>query len=268
MAQVDIAVLGAAGRMGRMLVTAVSQVTGLRLVGATEQDGSPFLGRDAGEVAGIGPVGVAIGSQIHDGFAAGRVAIDFTLPQATRNHLQRAVEHHTGLVVGTTGLTEGDVQQLTRAAQDIPIVFAPNFSIGVNLMFKVAAQVASTLGETYDIEIIEAHHRHKVDAPSGTALGLGRAVAGAMGKPLQDVAVYAREGHTGARVPGSIGFATVRGGDIVGDHTVLFAGEGERFEVTHKASSRMTFARGAVQAALWLNGKPPGLYTMRDVLGF
>lgn len=268
MSQCEIAVLGAAGRMGRMLVTAVSQVSGLCLVAATEQEGSPFLGRDAGEIAGIGSVGVAIHPQNHEVFAPGRIAIDFTLPQATRDHLKLALLHRTGLVIGTTGLNDDDVKHLNQAAQQVPIVFAPNFSIGVNLMLKVAAQVAAILGETCDIEIIEAHHRHKVDAPSGTALGIGRAVAEAMGKQLKDVAVYAREGHTGVRVPGSIGFATVRGGDIVGDHTVLFAGEGERFEMTHKASSRMNFARGAVQAALWLNGKPPGLYSMADVLGF
>ncbi|MBF0145740.1 MAG: 4-hydroxy-tetrahydrodipicolinate reductase [Magnetococcales bacterium] len=264
----EIAIAGAGGRMGRMLVQTVVETAGCRLVAASEASGADSLGRDAGEVAGVGSTGVIIQPRAEHLFESGWVVIDFTMPQATMRHVELARGRHTGMVIGTTGLKDHQLQAMTAAARDIPIVFAPNFSIGVNLMFKVAAQVAKTLGEPFDIEIIEAHHRHKVDAPSGTALGLGRAIAEARQMKFEDAAVFAREGHTGARVANSIGFATVRGGDIVGDHTVMFAGEGERFEITHKASSRMTFARGAVKAALWLSGKPPGLYTMGDVLGF
>lgn len=268
MAECEIAIPGAGGRMGRMLVQAVVAEAGCRLVAASEMLGNEFLNRDAGEVAGVGPLGVFIQEAADHLFGSGRVVIDFTVPQATVAHLQLARNAQTGLVIGTTGLDAHGLAAITEAAREIPIVFAPNFSVGVNLMMKIVAQVAATLGDGFDIEIIEAHHRHKVDAPSGTALGLGHAIAKATGQTLQELAVYAREGHTGARTSGSIGFATIRGGDIVGDHTVLFAGEGERFEVTHKASSRMTFARGAVKSAFWLAGKPPGLYSMSDVLGF
>ncbi|MBF0110203.1 MAG: 4-hydroxy-tetrahydrodipicolinate reductase [Magnetococcales bacterium] len=267
-----IAIAGAGGRMGRMLVQSVLEQSGCRLVAASETasatNGSDVLGRDAGSVAGVGMAGVLIEPRAEHLFAPGRVVIDFTTPQATLCHVELARATRSSLVIGTTGLKEDGVALIAAAAQEIPIIFSPNFSIGVNLMIQVAAQVARTLGESFDIEIIEAHHRHKIDAPSGTALGLGRAIAKARGLVFDKAAVYAREGHTGVRGADTIGFATVRGGDIVGDHTVLFAGEGERFELTHKASSRMTFARGAVKAALWLAGKPPGLYSMGDVLGF
>lgn len=268
MAKIDIAIPGAGGRMGRMLVQTVAADAVCRLVAASETVGSEFLNQDAGEVAGVGPLGVVIQDHASALFEAGRVVIDFTVPQATVAHVQLAREAQTGMVIGTTGINAQGLAVITEASKEIPIVFAPNFSVGVNLMMKMVAQVAATLGDGFDIEIIEAHHRHKVDAPSGTALGLGRAMAAAKGEDLQTLAVYTREGHTGARKTGSIGFATVRGGDIVGDHTVLFAGDGERFEVTHKASSRMTFAKGAVKAACWLAGKPPKLYDMNDVLGF
>ncbi|MBF0462898.1 MAG: 4-hydroxy-tetrahydrodipicolinate reductase [Magnetococcales bacterium] len=261
-----IGIVGAGGRMGRMLVQAV-QSARCCLVAASERPGSELIGQDAGEVAGVGRLGVAITGQTASLFAPDRVVIDFTRPEATLSHLEEAIAAGSPLVIGTTGFDAAGRAQIEAAAQKIPIVFAPNFSVGVNLMFRVAAEMARVLEESYDIEIIEAHHRHKVDAPSGTALGLGRAITEAIGRDLDEVAVYGREGVTGERERRTIGFATIRGGDIVGDHTVLFAGEGERLELTHRASSRMTFAKGAVRAAIWVSGRPPGLYSMGDVLG-
>ncbi len=266
---VEIGIMGVGGRMGRMLVQAV-QAAGksCRLVAASERADSPLIGQDAGEVAGIGAIGVPILSDTGRLFATGRVVIDFTRPEVTLAQLPKAVALGSLLVIGTTGFDAGGRGKIAEAGQQIPIVMAPNFSVGVNLMMRVVADVARVLEESFDIEIIEAHHRHKVDAPSGTALGLGRAVAQAIGRELHEVAVYGREGITGERERQTIGFATVRGGDIVGDHTVLFAGEGERLEVTHRASSRMTFAKGAVRAAIWLAGRKAGLYDMADVLNF
>ncbi|MBF0162560.1 MAG: 4-hydroxy-tetrahydrodipicolinate reductase [Magnetococcales bacterium] len=265
----EIGISGAGGRMGRMLVQAVQAAQDrCALRAASERPDSEWVGQDVGEVAGVGRLGIRIDGGSERLFAPGRVVIDFTQPQATLAHLATAVAVGAPMVIGTTGFDAEGRGAIERAAGRIPIVFAPNFSIGVNLMFRVAADVARVLEESYDIEIIEAHHRHKVDAPSGTALGLGRAIAQAVGRPLEEMAIYGREGLTGARPPRAIGFATVRGGDIVGDHTVLFAGEGERLEITHRASSRMTFAKGAVRAAIWLSGRPAGLYDMGDVLGF
>lgn len=264
-----IGIIGAGGRMGRMLVQAVDAARDhCHLSAAGERLDSDLLGQDAGEVAGIGRLGVAITGISAHLFAADRVMIDFTQPHATLSYLDEAVAVGSPLVIGTTGFDAAGRGRITEASQRIPIVFSPNYSIGVNLMFRVAASMAQVLEESYDIEIIEAHHRHKVDAPSGTALGLGRAIAGAIGRDLDEVAVYRREGVTGERERRTIGFATVRGGDIVGDHTVMFAGEGERLEITHRASSRMTFAKGAVRAAIWVSGRAPGLYDMGDVLGF
>lgn len=254
--------------MGRMLVQAIHEQKGCYLAAASEQPGSQWIGQDAGEVAGVGTLGVPIRAEAGILYAPGRIIIDFTTPQATLDHIQRAIKHQTPMVIGTTGLDADDLAYIKSAAASLPIVFAPNFSVGINLMFKVAAEVAAVLKDAFDVEIIEAHHRHKVDAPSGTALKLGQTVASALGRNLSDVAVYGREGHTGARDRATIGFSTVRGGDIVGDHTVLFAGDGERFEVTHKASSRMTFAKGAVVAAQWVAQQNSGLYDMMDVLGF
>ena len=255
--------------MGRMLVQAVHASGGqCALVAACERADSEWVGQDAGLVAGIGPLGVAITGSSESLFTADRVVIDFTQPQATLEHLELAVAAGTGLVIGTTGFDAAGRGRIEDASRRIPIVFAPNFSVGVNLMFRVVADVARVLEESYDIEIIEAHHRHKVDAPSGTAVGLGRVIAEAIGRDLDAVGVYGREGVTGERERRTIGFATVRGGDILGDHTVLFAGEGERLEVTHRASSRMTFAKGAVRAAVWVFSRRPGLYSMGDVLGF
>jgi 4-hydroxy-tetrahydrodipicolinate reductase len=254
--------------MGRMLVQAVDAQEGARLVAANERPGSDLIGQDAGIVAGIDTQGVVLGDSAGAVFGADRVVIDFTIPQATLSHVELAVEKNSPMVIGTTGLDGDGLARLKLAAQSIPIVFAPNYSVGVNLMFKIAAEVAKVLDGTADIEIIEAHHRHKVDAPSGTALGLGQAIATAVGRNLAEVGVYAREGFTGERDPNSIGFATVRGGDIVGDHTALFAGDSERFEITHRAGSRMIFANGAVRAALWVVDQKPGLYDMGDILGF
>ncbi len=265
----SIGVIGVGGRMGRMLVQAVQSAQGqCRLVAASERSDSEWIGQDAGEVAGVGRLGVAIMGHSAQLFAPDRVVIDFTQPKATLSHLGAAVAVGSPLVIGTTGFDAAGRARIAEAAQRIPIVFAPNFSIGVNLMFRVVADVARVLEESYDIEIIEAHHRHKVDAPSGTALGLGRAIAEAIGRDLDAVAVYGREGVTGERDRRTIGFSTIRGGDIVGDHTVLFAGDGERLEITHRAASRMTFAKGAVRAAIWVSGRPPGLYDMGDVLAF
>lgn len=254
--------------MGRMLVQAIQVQDGCRLVAASERPGSELVGQDAGEVAGVGALGVTIVDTVAQLFAADRVVIDFTQPQATLSNLEHALAVGSPLVIGTTGIDAAGRERIAEAARTIPIVFAPNFSVGVNLMFRIAADMARVLEESYDIEIIEAHHRHKVDAPSGTALGLGNAIAQAIGRNLDEVAVYGREGVTGGRDRRSIGFATIRGGDIVGDHTALFAGEGERLEITHRASSRMTFAKGAVRAALWVFGRSPGLYDMGDILGF
>ncbi|MBF0439619.1 MAG: 4-hydroxy-tetrahydrodipicolinate reductase [Magnetococcales bacterium] len=268
MNETRIAVVGAAGRMGRMLIQAIHAHPSARLVAATEQAHSPYIGHDAGEVAGVGALGVMISSEASKAFGPGQVVIDFTQPAATYVHLELAVAAGCSMIIGTTGFDLAGRERIRQASCSIPIVFAPNFSVGVNLMFQLAAEAAKALGDTVDIEIIEAHHRHKVDAPSGTALGLGQAIATAVERDLSEVAVYGREGHTGARERSTIGFSTVRGGDIVGDHTALFAGDGERLEITHRASSRMTFALGAVRAAGWVADKKSGLFDMGDILGF
>ena len=264
---VSIAVAGASGRMGKVLIEAVAQASGVTLGAATVRPGNPLIGQDAGLVAGIGTQHCVLGDDLRAATDRFSVLIDFTSIDSTLAHLAVCRAAGRGIVIGTTGFSAAQKTMLYEAAREIPIVFAPNMSIGVNVLITVLKQTAALLGDGYDIEIIEAHHRHKVDAPSGTALRLGEAVAEATGRNLAEVAVYGREGHTGARDPKTIGFATIRGGDVVGDHTVLFAGIGERIELTHKASSRMTFAQGAVRAALWLADQPPGLYDMQDVLG-
>ncbi|HQR53772.1 MAG TPA: 4-hydroxy-tetrahydrodipicolinate reductase [Burkholderiales bacterium] len=261
-----IVIAGASGRMGRMLLETVAQAPGARITGALERPGSPFLGRDAGELIGA-PCGVTINDDIERTLAAADVLIDFTRPEGTLAHLAACDVLKVKMVVGTTGLTEQQRKRLADVSQRIGIVAAPNMSVGVNLIFKLLDTAAHVLAEGYDIEIVEAHHRHKVDAPSGTALRMGEVVAAALGRDLGNCAVYGREGVTGERNPSTIGFATVRGGDIVGDHTVLFAGIGERVEITHRASSRATFAQGALRAARWLAAQPAGLYDMQDVLG-
>lgn len=262
-----IAVAGVSGRMGRVLVEAIVQNPDATLGAALVREGSPLIGQDAGQLAGVGDLGCAIKDDLSTVLTHFDVLIDFTSIEATLANLAVCRAYRRAMVIGTTGFSAEQKALLADAGRDIPLVFAPNMSIGVNVLLGVVAQTARLLGNGYDVEIIEAHHRHKVDAPSGTALRLGEAVAEAYGRDLAQVAVYGREGHTGERDPQTIGFATVRGGDVVGDHTVLFAGIGERVELTHKASSRMTFAQGAVRAANWLQHQPPGLYDMQDVLG-
>ena len=262
-----ISVMGAAGRMGKTLVDAVQQRAPLcGLTAAIVRPGSSLVGADAGELASVGRIGVPLSDSLQAVAADFDVLIDFTLPEVMLANLAVCRKLGKAMVIGTTGLSAEQKQLLVEAGKDIPIVFAANFSVGVNLSLKLLDLAARVLGDEADIEIIETHHRHKIDAPSGTALRMGEAIADALGRDLSKVAVYGREGHTGARARDTIGFATVRGGDVVGDHTVLFATEGERLEITHKASSRMTFAKGAVRAALWLEGREPGLYDMRDVL--
>ncbi|MFI8745276.1 4-hydroxy-tetrahydrodipicolinate reductase [Pseudomonas sp. NPDC077186] len=262
-----IAVMGAAGRMGKTLIEAVRQAEGAQLTAAIDRADSSLIGADAGELVGLGKIGVTLAGDLNTVIDDFDVLIDFTHPSVTLKNLAVCRQAGKAMVIGTTGFTPEEKQQLSEAAKQIPIVFAANFSVGVNLCLKLLDTAARVLGDDVDIEIIEAHHRHKVDAPSGTALRMGEVVADALGRDLQKVAVYGREGQTGARARETIGFATVRAGDVVGDHTVLFAADGERVEITHKASSRMTFAKGAVRSALWLQGRAPALYDMQDVLG-
>ncbi len=266
MSLAPVVIAGSSGRMGRALIEAVQQDPDVRLSGALERAGSAWVGKDAGDLVGAS-LGVAITDNLAAGLQGARVLIDFTRPEATLEYLLHCRKAGVNVVIGTTGFSEAQKQQIAEAAKEIAIVFAPNMSVGVNLTFKLLEIAAKVLSEGYDIEIVEAHHRHKVDAPSGTALRMGEVVAQALGRNLADCAVYGREGVTGERNPSTIGFATVRGGDIVGDHTVMFAGIGERVEITHKASSRATFAQGAVRAARFLADKKTGLYDMQDVLG-
>ncbi len=261
-----IAIAGASGRMGKALLEAVAGADDLRLAAALERTGSPHLGRDAGELIGV-HLGVKIREDVAEALDGADVLIDFTRPEATLQHLGICARKGVGLVIGTTGFDASGKEAIAAAARGVPIVFAPNMSVGVNLALRLLDIAARVLNEGFDIEIVEAHHRHKVDAPSGTALRMGEVVAAALGRDLKSCAVYGREGVTGEREASTIGFATVRGGDIVGDHTVLFAGVGERLEITHKASSRMTFALGALRAARFLAGRKSGLFDMRDVLG-
>jgi 4-hydroxy-tetrahydrodipicolinate reductase len=262
-----IALLGATGRMGRVLIEGVLDDPVLQLVAALTKAGSANLGKDAGIFAGRAAIGVAIDDNLGAALSKAAVLIDFSQPQGTLAVLEQCVAAGKALVIGTTGFDVAQKQAIAQAAKSIPICLAANYSIGVTVALKLLAQAAQALGPGYDVEIVEAPHRHKVDAPSGTALRMGEAVSEALGRKLGDVAVTAREGHTGARAAQTIGFATVRGGDVVGDHTVMFLGEGERLEITHKASSRSNFARGAIRAAVWLTRQTPGLYDMQDVLG-
>ncbi len=263
-----IAVTGAGGRMGRTLIEAVSLAEGAMLTAAIERPDSSLIGADAGELAGIGKNGIAIVGNIDEVVEDFDVLIDFTAPVATLANSKACKQAGNKMVVGTTGFNDEQRADFLSAQSDIGICMASNFSVGVNLCFNLLETAAKIIGDDSDIEIVEAHHRHKVDAPSGTALSMGEVVADSLGRDLKEVAVYGREGQTGAREDDTIGFATVRGGDVVGDHTVMFMAEGERVEITHKASSRMSFARGAVRAAKWLNQQQAGLYDMRDVLGF
>lgn len=263
----NILITGAAGRMGRNLITAVYEAQGSKLTAATERRGSSMIGVDAGELAGLEKNNVTLIDDINNALHQFDVCIDFTAPAVTIENIKACRSAGRKMVIGTTGFTDEQKQLIQDAAQDIAIVFAPNMSVGVNLTFKLLDIAARVLGDSVDIEVIEAHHRHKVDAPSGTALRMGEVLADALGRDLKDCAVYGREGQTGERDRQTIGFETIRAGDIVGEHTVMFADIGERVEITHKASSRMTFANGAVRAAQWLNEHDNGLFDMQDVLG-
>lgn len=264
---IKVGITGASGRMGRALIEAVTTGEGVQVVAAVERPGSSVIGADVGEIAAIGKLNVPIVDDLRAVVANIDVLIDFTRPEVTLANLE--ICHHAGkhMVIGTTGFSETEKQQIVKAAQDIGIVFAPNMSVGVNLCFKLLDLAARIMGDEVDIEIIEAHHRHKVDAPSGTALRMGEVVAKALGRDLKECAVYGRKGQTGERDRQTIGFETIRAGDIVGEHTVMFADIGERVEITHKASSRMTFAKGAARAAAWIIEQKQGLFDMQDVLG-
>ncbi len=260
-----IGVSGAAGRMGRAVIQALAPAGDLRLVAALERAGHEALGRDAGELAGVGALGVPVTAAVPE--AGLDVLIDFSHPEATLAFAERAREAGWKMVIGTTGLDEGARAAIARAARDTAIVLAPNMSAGVNVCFRLVELAARALGEEADVEVIEAHHRHKRDAPSGTALRLGEVLARTLGRQLERDAIYGRHGVSGERPRGQIGFNTIRAGEIVGEHTVLFAGAGERVEITHRAESRLTFASGALRAARWLSTRNPGLYDMQDVLG-
>jgi 4-hydroxy-tetrahydrodipicolinate reductase len=258
-----IGVVGCGGRMGRMLIAEIAGTEGAVVAGGS----SRIAGQDLGTLAGLAPLGIATGTDPAALIAASDAIIDFTVPEATVRNAELAAASGKVLIIGTTGIDAAQTRAIETAARHTPIVWSPNMSLGVNLLMGLVSQVAATLGPDYDIEIVEMHHRMKIDAPSGTALGLGRAAAAGRGVPLEDVWVKSRGGHTGKRENGTIGFATLRGGDVVGDHTVMFAGLGERIELTHKAADRRIYARGAVRAALWAKGRTPGLYGMKDVLG-
>lgn len=262
-----IALVGVSGRMGLSLIKAAALADAASLSVAISRLDSLAIGKDAGELAGISCLGIPVGDNLAAMLDRFDVLIDFTRPEPSMNYIDICRQAGKKVVIGTTGYSEAQKALIAEAAQDIAIVMAPNMSVGVNLSLKLLEMAAKVMGEYTDIEVIEAHHRHKVDAPSGTALRMGEVVAHALGRTLQDCAIYGREGDTGVRDRKTIGFSTIRAGDIVGEHTVMFADEGERLEITHKASSRMTFANGAVRAAVWLEHKDRGLYDMQDVLG-
>ena len=265
-APIRVAVAGASGRMGHMLIESVIGSADLALAGALDVAGSAALGQDAGAFLGR-TSGITITSDLRAGLSDAQVLIDFSRPEGTLAHLDACRALGVNAVIGTTGFSEAQKAEIAGHAQHIAIMMAPNMSVGVNVVFKLLDMAARALDEGYDIEIIEAHHRHKVDAPSGTALKMGEVVAAALGRDVKDCAVYAREGVTGERDASTIGFSAIRGGDIVGDHTVLFAGTGERIEITHRSNNRAGYAQGALRAARFLAGRNPGLYDMNDVLG-
>ena len=266
MSATRIGVVGAGGRMGRMLIEAVLKGEGVVLGAAFDVPGSPAIGKNAGELVGL-PADVLITDDVAAGLKQIDVLIDFTRPQGTLVHLELCRQAGVGMVIGTTGFEADGKAAIAAAARDIPVVFAPNMAVGVNVVFKLLDMAARIMNQGYDIEVLEAHHRMKIDAPSGTALRMGEVVAAALGRDLEECAIYGREGVTGERDPSTIGFATVRGGDIVGDHTVMFCGIGERVEITHKASSRMPYALGSLRAARFMAGHKNGLFDMQDVLG-
>ncbi len=262
-----VIITGAAGKMGRRIAAAVIADSRLELRGATEAADHPELGSDAGVLAGAGPAGVSLTDKLAELVSSETVVIDFTYHEASASHVETCAEKGSAMVIGTTGFTDNEKKRVEKAASKVPIVLAPNMSMGVNLLFHLIAETARILGDDFDVEIVEAHHRQKKDAPSGTALRLAEIAAVAKGWSLQDTARYSRQGDIGARPFKEIGIQTLRGGDIVGEHTVTFAGQGERIEICHRAHSRDTFAGGAVRAALWVAGKDPALYSMQDVLG-
>ncbi len=266
MNKMKIAIVGASGRMGQMIIESILKDGEVELVSAIDQLGTPTIGKDAGELVGM-PCGVPVTSDVEAGIAKADCLIDFTRPEGTLEHLAICRRHKVAIVIGTTGFDGEGKETIADAAREIPIVFAPNMSVGVNVVFKLLDTASRILAEGFDIEIVEAHHKHKIDAPSGTALRMGEVVAEALGRDLKKCAVFGREGVTGERDPSTIGFATVRGGDIVGDHTVMYCGTGERVEITHKAGSRMPYALGSLRAARFLAGKKSGLFDMQDVLG-
>jgi 4-hydroxy-tetrahydrodipicolinate reductase len=262
----NVVVAGASGRMGRTLIEAVMRDPQMRLHGALDRADSVAIGRDAGDGTGIS-TGVVIGADVAAALQGAHVLIDFTVPRATMAHLAQCTSRGVSMVIGTTGFEPADRQRLTDAGATIPMVLAPNMSVGVNVAFKLVETAARILGEAYDVEVFEIHHKHKIDAPSGTAVRLGEVAAAALGRDLDRDAVHGRHGVTGERTQREIGFHSARGGDIVGDHTVFFAGAGERLEITHRSSSRSNYALGALRAAHWLDGRRPGVYDMQDVLG-
>ncbi|MEE8575138.1 MAG: 4-hydroxy-tetrahydrodipicolinate reductase [Thermodesulfobacteriota bacterium] len=262
-----IAVVGAAGRMGQALVHTVTKNPFTALSGVLEREGHPLIGKDAGTTAGLDKLGVKIKDSAEKAFKEADCLIDFSTPEATLAHLELAAEEDKAIIIGTTGLSHHQRERVKELGEETRVVMAPNMSVGINLLLKLVELTASVLGDDYDVEIIESHHRHKKDAPSGTALRIAEVAAHALGRTLEEDAIYSRKGIIGERKPSEIGIQTIRAGDIVGDHTIMFATPGERIELTHKAQSRDTFAKGAVRAALWLSGKPAGLYDMQDVLG-
>lgn len=262
-----IIVTGATGRMGSRVAALSAEYPGLKLAGATEKAGHEAIGKDAGQIAGVGEAGIRLTDRLEDIIDSCDVIVDFTHSGSSLEHLRLASANKKAMVIGTTGFSADELKEMGALTKTIPVVFAPNMSVGVNLLLKILKDVAMVLGDDYDIEIIESHHRLKKDAPSGTAIKMAQVIAGAVNRNLDEVAVYARKGMTGERKRKEIGIQTIRAGDIVGEHTVLFGGLGERIEITHRASSRDTFARGALKAAIWVHDKPAGLYDMQDVLG-
>ena len=267
MARTKMGVVGCGGRMGRMLVAEIAAAEGCSVAGGSEAPGSGYVNQDIGELAGIGRIGIPIGEAVDKLIGDSDVVLEFTSPAATAGHAELAARLGTAMVIGTTGLSPEQGERVRQAAREIPIVWAPNMSLGVNVLLSVVEEVAQRLGADWDIEIMEMHHRGKVDAPSGTALALGHAAAAGRNVTLDQVAQRGRDGITGARRTGDIGFAALRGGDAVGDHHVIFAGASERLELIHRATSRAIYAKGAVKAALWVVGRPPGVYGLKEVLG-
>lgn len=264
---ISVAVMGVGGRMGRSILNLLINDKEINLIGATEREGHEAIGKDIGEFLGLGKVGLEVKEKIAQASADADVIVDFTSPEATLNHAQYSAKNKKAMVIGTTGFSEEQKKAVFEFAKSFPCVFSPNMSVGVNILFEVSKQISSLLREGYDVEIVEAHHRNKVDSPSGTAIRLGQSVAEGLGLDFNKVARYERHGNIGERDSNEIGIQTIRGGDIVGEHTVMFLGDGERIEITHKALSRNNFSKGVLRAVKWLPEKSPGIYSMKDVLG-